>query len=107
MRPFDPVPLTRDRSTPSSRANARTDGDACAFLKPSLSTGGAAAWPAALPRADGAAGDEGAAGAAAAAPFPARGASSVVGGGAPSVSSVRMTLTSLTLSPTLTLRSLI
>src|SRR3989442_1601276 len=80
MRPFDPVPLTRDRSTPSSRANARTDGDACAFLKPSLSTGGAAAWPAALAGADGAAGAEGAAGAAAAAPSPPRGASSVGSG---------------------------
>src|SRR2546428_96627 len=113
MRPFDPVPLTRDRSTPSSRANARTDGDACAFLKPSLSTGGAAAWPAALPGADGAAGWG-------AAPAWAPGAGAVAvrcddaafasglaaSAPAPSASSVKRTLPSLTLSPSLTLRSL-
>src|SRR5438874_5741274 len=28
-----PLPFTRERSTPSSRANARTEGEACAFLK--------------------------------------------------------------------------
>src|SRR6266446_7398348 len=39
-RSLGPLPLTRDRSTPSSRASARTDGDACAFLKLSLGTGG-------------------------------------------------------------------
>src|SRR6266403_947728 len=33
-----PLPFTRERSTPSSRANARTDGEACAFLKLALST---------------------------------------------------------------------
>ncbi len=43
MRPFGPAPVTRARSTPSSRANLRTDGDACAALKAPLSTGAAAA----------------------------------------------------------------
>ena len=33
MRPFTPVPLTRPRSTPSSRANLRTDGEAWALEK--------------------------------------------------------------------------
>ena len=33
MRPFGPVPVTCARSTPSSRANLRTDGDACAAAK--------------------------------------------------------------------------
>src|ERR1700693_148883 len=110
MRSFGPVPLTRDRSTPSSRAKARTEGDACAFLKPSLSTGGAGAGSAALPDADGAGaaddveGAEGWAGGAAL-----RGASALAccGAAAPAVSSVRITLPSLTLSPTLTLRSFI
>ena len=31
MRPFGPLPRTAVRSTPSSRANLRTDGDACGF----------------------------------------------------------------------------
>ena len=43
MRPFGPVPVTRARSTPSSRANLRTDGDACAALNAALSTGAAGA----------------------------------------------------------------
>ena len=34
MRPLLPVPLTCVRSTPSSRANLRTDGLACARAKP-------------------------------------------------------------------------
>src|SRR4051812_50121757 len=33
MRPFSPLPLTLPRSTPSSRANLRTEGDACALPK--------------------------------------------------------------------------
>ncbi len=32
MRPFGPLPATWVRSTPSSRANLRTDGDACGRL---------------------------------------------------------------------------
>src|SRR6202171_6470607 len=42
-RSLGPLPFTRDRSTPSSRASARTDGEACAFLKLSLSMRGVAA----------------------------------------------------------------
>ena len=34
MRPFVPVPATRDRSTPSSRASWRTEGPACARENP-------------------------------------------------------------------------
>src|SRR5450631_384533 len=41
-RPFGPLAVTRDKSTPSSRASARTEGEACAFLKLSLSMRGAA-----------------------------------------------------------------
>src|SRR2546428_2155335 len=32
MRPFGPEPLTRTRSTPSSRANLRTEGLACGIV---------------------------------------------------------------------------
>ena len=42
MRPFGPVPVTRARSTPSSRANLRTDGDACAAVNAAASAGAAA-----------------------------------------------------------------
>src|SRR4249920_1490395 len=42
IRSFGPVPFTRDRSTPSSRANARTEGEACALLKLAESTGAGA-----------------------------------------------------------------
>ena len=42
MRPFGPVPATRARSTPSSRAKRRTDGEACAALNASPSIGAAA-----------------------------------------------------------------
>src|SRR5258706_2582788 len=31
MRPLGPLGCTRDRSTPSSRANLRTEGEACAL----------------------------------------------------------------------------
>ncbi len=37
MRPFSPVPVTRLKSTPSSRANLRTDGLACARENPNSS----------------------------------------------------------------------
>src|SRR5690606_41586550 len=40
MRDFGPVPLTRLRSTPSSRANLRSDGLAYARAKPASSMGG-------------------------------------------------------------------
>ena len=44
IRPLSPVPVTRARSTPSSRANRRTEGPACAREKPGSSmTGDAAA----------------------------------------------------------------
>src|SRR5688572_16216159 len=39
MRPLGPLPLSRDRSTPSSRAHLRTEGDACAALNACGSTG--------------------------------------------------------------------
>ena len=37
MRPLRPEPLTRARSTPSSRASRRTDGPAWALVKPASS----------------------------------------------------------------------
>ncbi len=40
MRPFCPLPWTRSRSAPSSRANLRTDGLAWARAMPSSLTGG-------------------------------------------------------------------
>src|SRR5688572_15756595 len=40
MRPFSPLPRTLPRFTPSSRANLRTDGDACAALKLASSIAG-------------------------------------------------------------------
>src|SRR5687767_6006108 len=43
MRPLVPEPLTRVRSTPSSRASLRTEGPACALLKPASLTGAAGA----------------------------------------------------------------
>ena len=42
MRPLVPVPLTRPRSTPSSRAKRRIDGLACAVENPGASTAPAA-----------------------------------------------------------------
>src|SRR5712671_295918 len=133
MRPFGPEPGTRVRSTPSSRANLRTEGEACAFLNASLSicgcAAGAGAAGAAGPGGAGVAGaaagacsaagggaafaggrGDGAAAAAADAPFPPVGAAA--GALAPlpspgaSASSTRITFPSLTLSPTFTLRSL-
>src|SRR5580698_8212486 len=40
IRPLNPLPFTRVRSTPSSRANLRTDGPACACEKPGSLIGG-------------------------------------------------------------------
>ena len=40
MRLLNPLPFTRVRSTPSSRANLRTDGPACAREKPGSLIGG-------------------------------------------------------------------
>src|ERR1700722_7732454 len=40
IRPLNPLPLTRVRSTPSARANLRTDGPAWACEKPGSLMGG-------------------------------------------------------------------
>ena len=110
MRPLGPVPFTRARSTPSSRANLRTDGDACAALKASPSTGaavlaaggagtvggvtaGAGAGVGAVAAGGGAAAAGAGAGAAGAA-FAAAGAAA-----APAASSSSTSVPSLTLSP--------
>src|SRR5580704_10994015 len=47
IRPLKPLPLTRVRSTPSSRANLRTDGPACAAENPGSLMGGRLAFGAA------------------------------------------------------------
>src|SRR5580704_3314517 len=47
IRPLKPLPLTRVRSTPSSRANLRTDGPACAAENPGSLMGGRLAFTAA------------------------------------------------------------
>src|SRR5439155_3116371 len=103
MRSFGPVPLSLARSTPSSRAKARTEGEAYPALNASGSTGAAASGRASLasPRAGCCAGEGcGVLVGAAASGF----SSAFVA--APAASSVRITLPSLTLSPTLTLSSL-
>src|SRR6267143_5718986 len=129
MRPFGPDPWTRERSTPSSRANRRTEGEACACLKasPSIFSGaraglgaaaaaggaGASRGGAACSAGAGAsafAGGAAAGGAAADAPFPPAGAAEGARAPFPSpadaASSTRITLPWLTLSPTLILSSL-
>src|SRR5437773_1056587 len=105
MRALGPLPLTLERSTPSVRAKARTDGDACAPRNAWSSTGAAAGLAGGAGSAAAAVFGEGAAegagtGASAFAPAAPPGAA------APVVSRVRMTLPSLTLSPTLTFNSL-
>src|SRR5579863_4248308 len=45
MRPFWPLPWMRSRSAPSSRANLRTEGLACARAKPSSLALGRALFP--------------------------------------------------------------
>src|SRR5947207_2199426 len=112
MRALGPLPLTLERSTPSVRAKARTDGDACAPRNASSSTGAAGLAVGTGSGAAAAAGDGAAEGpavgasvlapAAAGASFLALGA---LAAAAAPVSSVRMTLPSLTLSPTLTFNS--
>src|SRR5262245_60017406 len=120
MRAFGPEPLTRARSTPSSRANLRTDGDACACLKAASSTGAAVAADSfaadvdadaeATVAAGGAAGTG--AGAAAGAAEDVDGAVDCVGfaaldaAAAPPVSTTTIGEPSLTLSPTFTFTSL-
>src|SRR5437773_3336712 len=105
MRALGPLPLTLERSTPSVRAKARTDGDACAPRNAWSSTGAAAGLAGGAGSAAAAVFGEGAAegagtGASAFAPAAPPGAA------APVVSRVRKTLPSLTLSPTLTFNSL-
>src|SRR6266542_5519728 len=114
MRALGPLPLTLERSTPSVRAKARTDGDACATRNAWSSTGAGAGSAAGAASAAAAVVGGGAAGgaatgasafaaAAAGASFLALGA---LAAAAAPVLSVRMTLPSLTLSPTLTFNSL-
>src|SRR5471030_2243306 len=101
MRPFGPVPGTLPRSTPSSRANLRIDGEACASLPVTTEPAdtGAAAAGAAAAAATGA--DATAAGAADAA---AAGAAAATGAAAPPVAVTTSSgEPSCTLSPTLTL----
>src|SRR3569833_1998154 len=45
IRSLNPLPFTRVRSTPSSRANFRTEGPACAREKPGSLMGGRSSWP--------------------------------------------------------------
>src|SRR5450830_1845025 len=93
MRPFGPEPATRPSSTPSSRANLRIDGEACASLP---LTAGAAATGALATAATGAAAACAGAGAAAAG----------AGAAAPVVSTTSTSEPLATLSPTLTFNSL-
>ncbi len=121
MRALGPVPVTFARSTPNSRANLRTEGDACAPLKASSSTGaagedagdGAGEGVAAGAAGGAAAAAVGAAGAAEAAGVAAGAAVAGVGAGpaglasaVAAASSVRISVPSLTLSPNLSFNSL-
>src|SRR5690606_36871787 len=122
MRPLNPVPVTWVRSTPSSRANLRTEGPACAREKPgtliggrSLRTRAGAAAPASAAAAGGGSAGRsrggaagGAAGAAlSAAPLPAgaagggfaAGGSSAEGVSVPSARRVTITSPLLTVPP--------
>src|SRR5574343_535400 len=104
MRPFWPEPLTSSSGTPSSRANLRTDGDACGRPTAGVAVG---LWAGAVLAATGAA--AAAAGAAAGAAADATVAAAATGAGAaeavvPSKTANRSPM--LTLSPTLTLSSL-
>ena len=118
MRPFGPVPLTCARSTPSSRAKLRTDGDACARLERCVVDRrgrrrrgsrrrrrgrGCRSRCGSWRRCGGAAAAAAAAGAAA----PAAGAAAALRRAGAAASSIeRSSEPSLTLSPTLTLTSL-
>src|SRR5471030_1464542 len=100
MRPFGPVPGTLPRSTPSSRANLRIDGDACASLP--VTTEPADAGAAAAVAAAGAAAAGAATGADATAAVAAGAAAA--GAAAPPVAVTTSSgEPSCTLSPTLTL----
>src|SRR5688500_17093709 len=100
MRPLGPLPLSRDRSTPSSRANLRTDGDACAALKACASTEASAfAAGASTAGARGGAGVGAAADGGGALPFALDGAGCGEGA-APAAAIVAITVPSLTRSPT-------
>src|SRR5262252_7614724 len=103
MRSLGPVPLTLERSTPSSRAKARTEGEACALLNASLSIGAVDGALGALAGAAGAAAGAGAAGAATVVSAFAGAVGAVWA--APVVSRVSIVLPSLTLSPTLIFRA--
>src|SRR6266540_2171051 len=105
MRFFGPLPLTRARSTPSSRAKARTDGDACAALNVATSTGAAVGWEGAR-EGSSARGREGVDPSPAASRLPLPLAGEGWGEGAPLASSVAIGEPWLTLSPTFTRTSL-
>src|SRR5207249_11003882 len=95
-----PDPLIFDKSTPSSRAKTRTEGEACAFLKASLSIG-AAAGALGAARWGGSLGDGTACGARVGAGAAAS-ARSCFAACASAASSMSKTVPSLTLSPSLT-----
>src|SRR5450830_1310275 len=104
MRPLGPLPPTRPRSTPSSRANLRIEGEAKALDASTCAAAGAAEAGAGA----GAAAAAGAGAAAAAGAGAAAGAAAGAGAAAapPAASSSSTSEPSPTLSPTLTLISL-
>src|SRR5438445_13842325 len=94
MRALGPVPATRLKSTPSSRANLRTDGDACGTAPLALTSAAATA----IGVGTGAGATDTATGAATAAGAEAE----TTSGAAPAApSSTSIGVPSLTLSPTL------
>ncbi|MNY02992.1 hypothetical protein D3C86_1355870 [compost metagenome] len=105
IRPFGPVPGTRDTSTPSSRANLRTDGLAWAALPVTPWAAGAGAEFAGAGAGAAAAAGAGA-GAAAAGAGAGAAAGAAAAPAAPAASSTTISVPSATLSPTLILISL-
>src|SRR5574343_107526 len=101
MRPFWPEPLTSSSGTPSSRANLRTEGDACGRPTAGVAVG---LWAGAALAATGAAGAGAAVGAGAAAAGAGAGAAATGTADVPSSTASRSPM--LTVSPTLTLSSL-
>ena len=97
MRPLRPEPLTFERSTPSSRANLRTDGEACG-VPPAAAAGGVSAVGR---RSDDAPAEAAEAGCAASG-----GGGDAAGAAPAAAASTRIRLPSETLSPSLTLISL-
>jgi hypothetical protein len=105
MRPLGPLPCTSASGTPSSRANLRTEGEACGRPSAGVAVGLWAAATGAAAGATGAATACAGTGAAEAAGAATKGADAATAGAPAAPSSTASRSPMLTLSPTLTLSS--